>query len=127
MTPERRRLPETRHSLTSKVTANGFDAYVVTSFYENRQPGEIFLHVAKEGSFVKGILDTVAIQASIMLQYGVPASVLLTKWEHMTFEHAVLLHACAQAVRSHIKQMEGNPDCGYTLPVPAQEPTSAQG
>lgn len=123
MIPTRHSLPTTRSSLTTKVTGGGIDAYVVTGFYENNQPGEIFIHVGKQGSFVAGIMDTVAIEASMMLQHGIPAATVLAKWEHITFDQADILRTCAAAVRNHISTMGGLLDHGYTLPTPEPTPT----
>jgi ribonucleoside-diphosphate reductase alpha chain len=54
--------------------------------YEDGQPGEIFITMAKEGSTVSGLMDSFATAVSLALQYGVPLKVLCDKFSHMRFE-----------------------------------------
>ena len=54
--------------------------------YPDGQPGEIFLKMAKEGSTVSGLMDTLATMTSLALQYGVPLRDLVTKFTHVRFE-----------------------------------------
>jgi ribonucleoside-diphosphate reductase alpha chain len=54
--------------------------------YEDHTPGEIFITMAKEGSVVSGLVDSVATLTSISLQYGVPLEVLCNKFIHTRFE-----------------------------------------
>ena len=56
--------------------------------YDDGQPGEIFLRMAKEGSTVSGLMDTIATMTSISLQYGVPLQALVDKFSHTRFEPA---------------------------------------
>jgi ribonucleoside-diphosphate reductase alpha chain len=54
--------------------------------YENGTPGEIFIKMAKEGSTLSGVMDTLALSLSMNLQYGVPLDVLCSKLAHLRFE-----------------------------------------
>src|SRR5439155_6279419 len=54
--------------------------------YEDNQPGEIFIRMAKEGSTIGGLMDTIATLVSVSLQYGVPVESLVRKFEHVRFE-----------------------------------------
>ena len=54
--------------------------------YEDGQPGEIFLVMAKEGSAISGLMDSFATAISLALQYGVPLRVLIDKFSHVRFE-----------------------------------------
>jgi ribonucleoside-diphosphate reductase alpha chain len=54
--------------------------------FENRQPGEIFLVMAKEGSTISGFADAFAQAISYALQYGVPLQALVDKFSHVRFE-----------------------------------------
>jgi ribonucleoside-diphosphate reductase alpha chain len=56
--------------------------------YEDGMPGEIFIVMAKEGSTISGLMDTIATMISLALQYGVPLSALVNKFSHMRFEPA---------------------------------------
>ncbi len=49
-------------------------------------PGEIFIRMAKEGSTIGGLMDTIATLVSVSLQYGVPVESLVRKFEHVRFE-----------------------------------------
>ena len=42
--------------------------------------------MAKEGSTVSGLMDTIATMTSIALQYGVPLKALVDKFSHTRFE-----------------------------------------
>jgi ribonucleoside-diphosphate reductase alpha chain len=85
--PSRQKLPDTRHSITHKFTINGHDGYIIVGLFENGgAPGEVFLKMAKQGSTLAGLLDTVGILTSLCLQYGVPIRDLARKFEYMRFE-----------------------------------------
>ena len=51
-----------------------------------RQPGELFLTMAKEGSTISGFADAFAQAISYALQYGVPLQDLVDKFSHVRFE-----------------------------------------
>src|SRR5205823_3526821 len=84
--PTRRTLPDERRSITHKFSIAGHDGYITAGMYEDGQPGEIFLVMAKEGSTVSGLMDSFATSISLALQYGVPLRVLVDKFSHMRFE-----------------------------------------
>ena len=70
--PYRRRLPDERQAVTHKFQVAGHEGYITVGLYPDGQPGEIFLKMAKEGSTVSGLMDSLATMTSIALQYGVP-------------------------------------------------------
>jgi len=82
----RHRMPAERSSVTHKFSIGGHEGYVTVGLYPNGTPGEIFLRMAKEGSTLSGLMDTIAILASLSLQHGVPLKVLCNKFAHMSFE-----------------------------------------
>ena len=84
--PRRRKLADTRVAATHKFSIAGHEGYLTTGLYEDGQPGEIFLKMAKEGSTVSGLMDTIATMTSISLQYGVPLKALVDKFSHTRFE-----------------------------------------
>ncbi len=86
--PHRRRLPTERTAITHKFEIAGHEGYITVGLYPDGQPGEIFLKMAKEGSTVSGLMDTVATLASVALQYGVPMKDLVSKFAHVRFEPA---------------------------------------
>ncbi len=86
--PFRRRLPETRHSITHKFSVAGHEGYLTVGLYEDGQPGELFITMAKEGSTVGGLMDVVGTCVSMALQYGVPLITLVDKFRHARFEPA---------------------------------------
>ena len=49
-------------------------------------PGELFITMAKEGSTIGGLMDTIATLVSVSLQYGVKLEDLVRKFEHVRFE-----------------------------------------
>jgi len=82
----RRRLPDERRAITHKFSIASHDGYLTVGMYEDSQPGEIFLVMAKEGSVVSGLMDCFATAVSLALQYGVPLHVLVDKFSHVRFE-----------------------------------------
>ncbi len=84
--PVRRRLPDTRPSITHKFNIEGHEGYINVGMYEDGAPGELFMTMAKEGSTISGMVDAFATSISIMLQYGVPLRDLVQKFSHMRFE-----------------------------------------
>jgi ribonucleoside-diphosphate reductase alpha chain len=84
--PVRRKLPDERSAVTHKFSIAGHEGYLTVGLYEDDQPGEIFLRMAKEGSTVSGLMDTIATMTSIALQYGVPLKALVDKFSHTRFE-----------------------------------------
>ncbi|MDJ0853310.1 MAG: vitamin B12-dependent ribonucleotide reductase [Myxococcota bacterium] len=86
--PVRRKLPDERSAVTHKFSIAGHEGYLTVGLYEDEQPGEIFLRMAKEGSTVSGLMDTIATMTSIALQYGVPLKALVDKFSHTRFEPA---------------------------------------
>jgi len=86
--PMRRRLPDTRRSLTHKFNIAGHEGYLTVGLYEDGQPGELFITMAKEGSTIGGLMDSLGTATSVALQYGVPIQSLVTKFTHQRFEPA---------------------------------------
>ncbi|MBP8260639.1 MAG: vitamin B12-dependent ribonucleotide reductase, partial [Verrucomicrobia bacterium] len=84
--PIRRRLPETRRAITHKFEIARHEGYLTVGLFENGQPGEIFITMAKEGSTIAGLMDCVATLTSMSLQYGVPLEDLVRKFAHQRFE-----------------------------------------
>ncbi len=86
--PRRERLPDTRRSLTHKFDIQGHEGYVTVGFFADGRPGELFITMAKEGSTIGGLMDTIGTLVSMGLQYGVPLSVFVNKFAHQRFEPA---------------------------------------
>ena len=84
--PHRRRLPVERAAVTHKFDVAGHEGYITVGLYPDGQPGEIFLKMAKEGSTVSGLMDSLATSVSLALQYGVPLRDLVNKFAHVRFE-----------------------------------------
>jgi ribonucleoside-diphosphate reductase alpha chain len=86
--PVRRHLPATRQSVTHKFCVGGHEGYITVGLFEDGSPGELFVTMAKEGSTIGGLMDTIGTQTSLCLQYGVPLDALVDKFTHMRFEPA---------------------------------------
>ncbi|MGA2070413.1 MAG: vitamin B12-dependent ribonucleotide reductase [Sedimentisphaerales bacterium] len=86
--PFRHRLPDTRHSITHKFSVANHEGYLTVGLYEDGQPGELFITMAKEGSTVGGLMDVIGTCTSMALQYGVPLITLVDKFRHARFEPA---------------------------------------
>ena len=86
--PLRRRLPDTRSSITHKFNIAGHEGYLTVGLYEDGRPGELFITMAKEGSTTGGLMDSLGTATSVALQYGVPVESLVNKFSHQRFEPA---------------------------------------
>ena len=84
--PQRRRLADTRESLTHKFSIEGHEGYITVGKFEDGTPGELFVTMAKEGSTLSGMMDAFATSISLLFQYGVPLSHLVEKFGYMRFE-----------------------------------------
>ncbi|CAB4941823.1 unannotated protein [freshwater metagenome] len=85
--PARRRMPRERQSITHKFSIGGHEGYITAGMYEDGTVGEIFLtDIGKEGSTLRGMMNSFATAISIALQYGVPLETLVQKFSYMRFE-----------------------------------------
>jgi ribonucleoside-diphosphate reductase alpha chain len=90
----RERLPESRGGVTrafklvreheGKLETVRF--YFTANTYPDGRPGEIFVKGDKMGSLTSGALDACSMMISLLLQYGVPISVITSKLRHTRFE-----------------------------------------
>ena len=90
--PLRRRLPDTRSSVTHKFNVAGHEGYLTVGLYKDDSPGELFITMAKEGSTIGGLMDSLGTAVSVALQYGVPVESLVNKFTHQRFEPAGMTH-----------------------------------
>jgi len=86
--PLRRRLPDTRRSITHKFSIAGHEGYLTVGQYDDGLPGELFITMSKEGSTIGGLMDSLGTAISVALQYGVPLDSLVAKFSHQRFEPA---------------------------------------
>jgi adenosylcobalamin-dependent ribonucleoside-diphosphate reductase len=85
--PRRKRMPVERQSITHKFSIAGHEGYITAGMYEDGSVGEIFLtDIGKEGSTLRGMMNSFATAISIALQYGVPLETLVQKFSYMRFE-----------------------------------------
>ena len=80
-------MPRERQSITHKFSIGGHEGYITAGMYEDGTVGEIFLtDIGKEGSTLRGMMNSFATSISIALQYGVPLETLVQKFSYMRFE-----------------------------------------
>ncbi len=85
--PQRKRMPRERQSITHKFSIGGHEGYITAGMYEDGTVGEIFLtDIGKEGSTLRGMMNSFATSISISLQYGVPLQTLVQKFAYMRFD-----------------------------------------
>src|SRR3989338_8369857 len=85
---ERKRLPQTRRSITHKFDIAGHEGFITIGFYDDGKPGEIFITMHKQGSTIRGLIDAWATSVSLNLQYGATVKDLFDKFRHQKFEPA---------------------------------------
>ena len=86
--PARTRLPDERRSITHKFRVGEQEGYVTVGLFDDGRPGEVFITISKEGSTIRGLMDSVAVLTSLALQYGVPLEDLVRKFRGVHFEPA---------------------------------------
>jgi ribonucleoside-diphosphate reductase alpha chain len=84
--PVRRRMPDTRQSITHKFDIEGHEGYITVGMYEDGSPGEVFVSIAKQGSTTAGLCEAFGRAISYTLQYGVPLRDLVGRFSYMRFE-----------------------------------------
>ncbi|MEA2216704.1 MAG: ribonucleoside-diphosphate reductase alpha chain, partial [Solirubrobacteraceae bacterium] len=85
--PRRKRMPRERQSITHKFSIGGHEGYITAGMYPDGSVGEIFLtDIGKDGSTLRGMMNSFATAISIALQYGVPLETLVQKFSYMRFE-----------------------------------------
>jgi ribonucleoside-diphosphate reductase alpha chain len=88
--PQRRRLPEDRVEVGRKFQVGEYEGYIHVGLYEDGTPGDIFCDIAKVGTTLQGLMNSLMIAVSMGLQYGVPPEVYVSKLSHQRFEPAGL-------------------------------------
>jgi len=84
--PQRRRLPEDRVEVGRKFQVGEYEGYIHVGLYEDGTPGDIFCDIAKVGTSLQGLMNSLMIAVSMGLQYGVPPEVYVSKLSHQRFE-----------------------------------------
>ena len=84
--PMRKRLPDTRSSITHHFNVAGHEGYLTVGMYDTGGPGELFITMSKEGSTIGGLMDSLGTAISVALQYGVPIESLVSKFAYQRFE-----------------------------------------
>jgi ribonucleoside-diphosphate reductase alpha chain len=83
---QRRRLPDDRTEVGRKFRVGEYEGYIHVGLFEDGTPGDIFVDIAKEGTTLAGLMNSIMISVSLGLQYGVPLEVYVSKFSHMRFE-----------------------------------------
>jgi ribonucleoside-diphosphate reductase alpha chain len=83
---QRRRLPDDREEIGRKFRVGDYEGYIHVGLYEDGSPGDIFVDIAKDGTTIAGLMNSLCIAVSMGLQYGVPPEVYVSKLTHMRFE-----------------------------------------
>jgi ribonucleoside-diphosphate reductase alpha chain len=86
MVSQRQTLPPVRHSVTHKFQIMGHEGYLTIGLFEDGQPGEIFVKMAKEGSTLSGLVQGFCRAFSLALQYGLPLDEAVRRFKGMRFE-----------------------------------------
>ncbi|MGZ4258416.1 MAG: vitamin B12-dependent ribonucleotide reductase, partial [Gaiellaceae bacterium] len=89
---QRRRLPEDRVEVGRKFRVGDYEGYIHVGLYEDGTPGDIFVDIAKEGTTLAGLMNSIMISVSLGMQYGVPLEVYVSKFAHMRFEPSGMTH-----------------------------------
>jgi ribonucleoside-diphosphate reductase alpha chain len=84
--PKRRRLPDDRTEIGRKFRVGEYEGYIHVGVFDDGSPGDIFVDIAKDGTTLQGLMNSLMIAVSMGLQYGVPPEVYVSKLSHLRFE-----------------------------------------
>ena len=84
--PKRRRLPDDRVEVGRKFRVGEYEGYIHVGVFDDGTPGDIFVDIAKDGTTLQGLMNSLMIAVSMGLQYGVPPEVYVSKLSHLRFE-----------------------------------------
>src|SRR5690349_7319946 len=84
--PRRRRLREDRTEIGRKFRVGEHEGYIHVGVFDDGTPGDIFVDIAKDGTTMAGLMNSLMIAVSMGLQYGVPPEVYVSKLSHLRFE-----------------------------------------
>ena len=84
--PKRRRLPDDRTEVGRKFRVGEYEGYIHVGVYDDGTAGDIFVDIAKDGTTLAGLVNSLMISVSLGLQHGVPLEVYVSKFAHMRFE-----------------------------------------
>lgn len=84
----RREMPKRRNSKTFEFHVSDLHGYFTVGEFEDGNPGEIFITVAKMGSTLAGLMDAFGRSISYGLQYGVPLKAYVSGMSNTMFPPA---------------------------------------
>lgn len=75
-----------RNAHVHEAEIGGLKLYITASLYPDGRLGEIYVSAGRQGSLVKGLLDSISTTVSEMLQYGVPPQNIARMYRGQKFE-----------------------------------------
>lgn len=88
-------LPDVRQSVTHKtiihdLSMGDVSLFLTVGMYPDETdvgtvPGEVWINIGKVGTTLRGLTDTIAIELSLLLQYGVPLRDLVDQFRGQTY------------------------------------------
>lgn len=89
--PERRILPDVRKSITHKTVIQdramgNISLFITAGMYDDEALGEVWINIGKQGTTLRGLTDTIAIELSLLLQYGVPLEAIVEQFRGHRYE-----------------------------------------
>ena len=125
--PKRRRLPDDRNEIGRKFRVGEYEGYIHVGVFDDGSPGDIFVDIAKDGTTLQGLMNSLMIAVSMGLQYGVPPEVYVSKLSHLRFEPSGLTNdadiRAAKSILDYIfrwfgkKFLDGRPAGGGGHPL----------
>ena len=85
-TPTRIKPTGIRTANVHKADINGLTLYITASYYDDGGLAEVFASTGRQGSLVKGLLESLSITISKMLQYGIPPKDIASMYRSQKFE-----------------------------------------
>lgn len=82
---DRERLPNRRRTERMAVVVGGQKVYVGFGRFPDGRIAEVFVQANKQGSALRGTLETVAVLVSIALQFGAPLPVIASALRGVSF------------------------------------------
>ena len=91
----RYKLTQERVAVTHQFCISGHEGYITVGLYDDGAPGEVFITMSKGGSTIRGLLDSIGILTSLLLQHGVELERIADKFRYARFEPLGYTSGCA--------------------------------
>ncbi|UOF79512.1 vitamin B12-dependent ribonucleotide reductase [Bacteriophage sp.] len=114
----RQRLPLERQAIIHEFALSSYECTLIVGLNSDGQPLEVFIKMAKAGSTVRGLMDTIGVLFSMALQHGAPLDTIVSKLSKVAFEPSGVASPSSSKATSVVDYIAGWLDasfCGFAM------------